>query len=329
MNTLIATEQILREHISINDALIQAIENGFSALSAGRVTMPPIMRLDIPENNAEVDVKTAYIPETEGFAIKISPGFFNNHILGLPSTSGMMVLLSAETGFVKAVLLDNGYLTDVRTGVAGAIAAKYLARKSTRTIGIIGTGAQARFQLRALRHVRDFDQVLVFGRSDARLKQYVDDMYAELAVDVIRVNSIEEVVRQSDIVVTTTPSRKPLIQADWLHAGLHITAMGSDAEHKKELDSAVFSKATQIVCDSKAQCLRLGELHHAYSAGVLNEATTIFELGEMTSGQQTGRKHDDDITICDLTGTGMQDTVIATYAYRQIVNNAEAMTLEL
>ncbi len=229
MEALIATEEQLRKYVMMNADLIQRIEDGFSALSAGKVTMPPIMRLDMPEKHAEVDVKTAYIPGLEGFAVKISPGFFNNHTLGLPSTSGLMVLLSAETGFVKAVLLDNGYLTDVRTGVAGAIATKHLARDSIRTVGVIGTGAQAHYQVRALRLVRSFERLLVYGRSQDHLTQYVHDMSEELGIEVTAEESIEAVIRQSDIVITTTPSHEPLIEAAWLHPGLHITAMGSDA----------------------------------------------------------------------------------------------------
>ncbi|MEQ8677397.1 MAG: cyclodeaminase [Aggregatilineales bacterium] len=325
MEALIATEDQLRKYISINTDLIQRIEDGFSALSAGKVTMPPIMRLDMPEKHAEVDVKTAYIPGLEGFAIKISPGFFNNHTLGLPSTSGLMVLLSAETGFVKAVLLDNGYLTDVRTAGAGAIAAKHLARASIRTVGVIGTGAQARYQIRALRQVRQFKRLLVYGRSETRRTRYINEMREETGIEVIAAESIETLVRQSEVVITTTPAREPLIQAAWLHPGLHITAMGSDAENKQELDADVFARADVIVCDRKAQSFRLGELHHAQNAGVLDETATVLELGEITSGQKAGRTSDDEITICDLTGTGMQDTIIAVHAYHQLLEHGDAL----
>lgn len=316
MQVTILTEKDLRQHISINSAIIEAIADGFAKLSQGKVTMPPIMRLDIKDHNGEVDVKTAYIQGLDSFAIKMSPGFFDNYKLGLPSLSGLMVLLSAETGFVKAVLLDNGYLTDVRTGAAGAVAAKYLAPETIETAGVIGAGGQARYQMLALKQVRDFKRLLVYNRTEERAMKYVEEMSSLLSrVDIILGNSAEEVVRQSDLVVTTTPATDGFLKADWLHEGLHITAMGSDAEHKNELDSGVMAQADVIACDSKAQVFRLGELHHAKKAGTVDESQVI-ELGDVITGAKIGRTDDKQITICDLTGTGMQDTVIATMAYQ-------------
>lgn len=146
--------------------------------------------------------------------------------------------------------------------------------------------------------------------------KYVEEMSSLLSrVDIILGNSAEEVVRQSDLVVTTTPATDGFLKADWLHEGLHITAMGSDAEHKNELDSGVMAQADVIACDSKAQVFRLGELHHAKKAGTVDESQVI-ELGDVITGAKIGRTDDKQITICDLTGTGMQDTVIATMAYQ-------------
>ena len=330
MQAIILSEADLRQCISIDEAVIDAIEDGFTTLSTGSVTMPPIMRLDIPDKNAEVDIKTAYVPSLDSFAIKMSPGFFDNHKLGLPSTSGLMVLLSAETGFVKSVLLDNGYLTDVRTGAAGAVAARHLAPEQVHTAGVIGSGAQARYQIMALTRVRDVQRLLVFNRTRSRAEQYADDMQTLLGMSVMIASSAEEVVRNSSVVVTTTPARDGYLKPGWLHPGLHITAMGSDAENKQELDSQVFQRADVIVCDRKSQSIRLGELHHAVESGILKpEDPRIIELGEITSGQQRGRTHPEQITICDLTGTGMQDTVIAQMAYEKARQQDFGLVLDL
>ncbi|PYF03960.1 cyclodeaminase [Ureibacillus chungkukjangi] len=311
-------EEEIRKYVAVNEKAIEIVEEGFMALANGKVTLPPIMRIDIPENNGEIDVKTAYIKGLDTFAIKISSGFFNNSSLGLPSLSGMMILFNTTTGKTESILLDNGYLTDVRTAAAGAVSAKYLAKDNIQHVGVIGTGTQARYQIEALSKVREFDTIHIFGRNEEAAKKYAVEMEAKLGKKVIIAKSPEQVVKESEIVVTTTPSTTPLIQAEWLHPGLHITAIGSDAEHKQELDEKIFSQVDMIVCDVKSQVFRLGELHHAKKQNIIQDDSTIIELGEITAGFKKGRENDGQITVCDLTGTGVQDTVIARFAYEQL-----------
>ncbi|MBO8162150.1 MAG: cyclodeaminase [Brevibacillus sp.] len=324
---LIFREQEIRQYIDIDLEAISVVEQGFTSLSNKEVSMPPIMRIDVSEYNGEVDVKTAYIKGLEMFCIKISSGFFDNHKLGLPSGSGMMLLVSSKTGIPQAVLLDNGYLTDVRTAAAGAIASKYLAPQNIETAGVIGAGSQAKWQMRALSKVRPVQKIMVYARNEERLAEFVQTMKQELDVNVIVAKSAEEVVKESNVVVTTTPATSPVIKAEWLHPGLHITAMGSDAEHKQELEPEVLKRADVYVCDSAAQVARLGELHHAIDAGVMNMADANIELGDITAGKKRGREHEQQITVCDLTGTGVQDTVIALHAYKTLVKNGLGLEL--
>ena len=178
--------------------------------------------------------------------------------------------------------------------------------------GVLGAGVQARLQIQALAMVRPIERVLVWARDGAKADAYADDMTRRLGLDVIPVDSAERLVLESDVVVSATPSRTPLVVADWLQPGLHITAMGADAPGKNELHPAVLERADLVVCDSRAQCARLGELHHALEQGI--EPATV-ELGEITSGARPGRTGPDQITVCDLTGTGVQDTAIALLAY--------------
>ncbi|MFB5198484.1 cyclodeaminase [Neobacillus sp. KR4-4] len=325
---LIFTEKELKQYVQINQEAIKVVEDAFTKLSSNEVIMPPIMRVDIEDQNGEVDVKSAYIKDKEMFAIKISSGFFNNYQLGLPSGNGMMILISTQSGVPEAILLDNGYLTEVRTAAAGAVAAKYLSKESIETVGVIGAGSQARFQLRSLSLVRNVSKVLVYARSAERAQAFAAEMAAELGVEITAVLSAETVVKNSDTVITTTPTKEPLIKADWLHPGLHITAMGSDAEHKQELEAEVLAKADLLVCDTKAQCARLGELHHALARGVLTENSQIIELGEITSLQVEGRTSDEQITVCDLTGTGVQDTAIALFAYQEMKKRNLGLNIE-
>ena len=326
MGILILSEGEIRECVKLDRKAIEAVAQGFTRLAEGRVSLPPIMRIDIPDNHGEVDVKTAYIHGLDSFAIKIASGFHDNRLLGLPTGSGMMILISSKTGRPMAVLLDNGYLTDVRTGIAGAIAARHLAREGFETAGVIGSGMQARFQMRALKMVRDFRKLLVYGIIKGEVEEYVEEMTRELGVEVIQTNSAEMVVRESQVVVTTTPSSDPYLMTEWLHPGLHITCMGSDAEHKQEVFPEVFKQADLVVCDRKSQVFRLGELHHAGEVGIITPEEVI-ELGELTSGSKNGRQDDDQITICDLTGVGVQDTQIARLAYENALRLGLGLTV--
>ena len=315
MTVTVLTETELRQCVSLDAGAVRVIEDAFRALGGGRVVMPPILSMPIHDANGEVDVKTAYIPGLDSFAIKVSPGFFDNPKLGLPSLNGLMILFSARTGLLEALLLDNGYLTDVRTAAAGAVAADHLAPGIIGTAGVLGTGAQARLQIEALALVRKFETVLVWGRDADKAAACAADLSASLGIAATRAATAEQVVRKADLVVTTTPSEKPLIEAGWLHPGLHITAMGSDAGTKNELAPDVLTAADVLVVDRLAQSRAQGELRSAIAAGAVADADEFPELGEIIAGHATGRTSAEQITVCDLTGTGVQDTAIARFAY--------------
>ena len=326
-DVLVITEAELRQVIQLDDSMLDVVGRAFSALATGDAVMPPIMRLDVHDHNGEIDVKSAYLRGFDSFAVKMSPGFFDNPKLGLPSVAGLMVLFSARTGMLEALLLDNGYLTDVRTAAAGGLAARHLARGDARTAGVLGTGTQARLQAQALTLARDLDRLLVWGRDEAKAAAYAAEMSQQLGTSVEVRESAEAVVREADVVVTTTPSRDPLIQADWLHPGLHITAIGADAEHKTELAPGVVAVADLFVCDTRAQSARLGELHHAILSGAVAEDMPVVEIGSIVSGRQPGRTNDDEITVCDLTGTGAQDTAIALHAFRTAQDGGQGQVI--
>lgn len=308
----VLTEAQLRGCVGLDLAAVEVVENAFRALASGKVVMPPILSMDLPAVHGEVDVKTAWIPGFDGFAIKVSPGFFDNPKLGLPSLNGLMILFSARTGLVEALLLDNGYLTDVRTAAAGAVAARHLAPSVVTTAGVLGGGVQARLQIEAAHLVRPFSRVLVWARRPEAAAACAADISARLGIEAVAAPA-ETVVRESQLVVTTTPSREPILRADWLHPGLHITAMGSDQAGKCEIEPAAIARADLYVCDRVSQAALLGELRSARAAGVLVDRDPP-ELGAIVAGQASGRRDDRDITICDLTGTGAQDTAIATHA---------------
>lgn len=312
----ILTEADLRAVVKLDLATIDVVERAFSALAEGTVIMPPILSMAIPQAHGEVDVKTAYIPGFDGFAIKVSPGFFDNPKLGIPSLNGLMILFSATTGLVDAVCLDNGYLTDIRTAAAGAVAARHMAPSVVETAGVMGTGVQARLQIGAAHLVRPFSKVLVWGRNADAAAKAAADISASLGIEARAEADPARLVAESQLVITTTPSTSPILMAEWLHPGLHITAMGSDQSEKNEIDPAVLARVGAYVCDRVSQCEALGELRVAIASGQWTRGTPP-ELGAVVKGTVVARKSDSDITLCDLTGTGAQDTAIATVAYAQ------------
>tara|TARA_B000000460_G_scaffold235296_1_gene196430 strand:- start:18 stop:995 length:978 start_codon:yes stop_codon:yes gene_type:complete len=312
--TIVLQSEDIKKCVELNEQLIPVIEDAFKNLAQGKTTMPPILRLDIEKYHGESDVKAAYIEGLDSYAIKIASGFFNNPKLGIPSSNGLMILLDSQTGVIKSVLLDKGYLTDVRTAIAGAIAAKYLSNYDSTKAGIIGAGIQAKLQLEALTLVRKINTAYIWSRDSTKTKKFVKETN-NLNVDLEVCSSAEEVLRKSEIVVTTTPSKSPLIKSDWLKKGLHITAMGSDAEQKNELDPLIIKQCDLYIPDSLSQTTILGELHHALEKNIVSSDNTYDELGNVILDSNLGRKSKDDITICDLTGTGVQDTAIARYTF--------------
>jgi ornithine cyclodeaminase len=310
----ILTEKELRTIVTLDLDAVACVESAFRALATLPVAMPPILRLDIHEHRGEVDVKSAYVPGIDGFAVKISSGFFDNPKLGLPSGGGMMVLLSARTGVVEALLLDNGYLTDIRTAAAGAVAAKHLSRPDSSVAAIFGAGVQAGLQLEALMLVRPIAEARIWARDAVKAETTAGALREKLGILVRAESDPAKAVAGADIIVTTTPSTEPLIKAGFVSAGQHITAMGSDAEHKNEIAPAILRMADLYVADSAKQTRRLGELHHAIASGVMGADAEVTELGQIIAGDKHGRRSASEITIADLTGTGVQDTAIATLA---------------
>jgi ornithine cyclodeaminase len=287
--------------------LIPAIEAGFVAYSAGRAVVPPVGELIL--DGGEVHIKYGFIKGEEYYVIKIASGFFDNPALGLPSGNGMMLMFSQRTGEPVCLLQDEGHLTDVRTAVAGAIAAKYLAPRRVERIGIVGTGVQAKLQLEYLKTVTDCRKVLVHGRGEAQLEKYRKEMQKQgFAIEATR--DSREILKTCNLVVTTTPAKDPLLHAGDLKPGTHITAVGSDTPEKQELDAAILARAEVVVADSIPQCLLRGEIHQAIGSDRIAE-TDLIELGNVIAGKTAGRSADDQITVADLTGVAVQDIQIS------------------
>jgi len=310
---------------------LAAMERAFAAYSNGEAELPSVIHLDVPEHKGEIHVKAGYLHHGDYYAVKVVSGFANNPQLGLPANDGLVVVFDAKTGAPAAFLLDNGFITDFRTGAAGAVAAKHLASKKLRTVAVIGTGGQARYQVEMLALVRNFGEVRIWGRDQGKAWACAEDLGKRRAIGACNfavVDSVEEAVKQADLVITVTASREPLLQAEWLKPGVTVIAVGADAPEKQELAVGVLARA-KVVADSIAQCLRLGEIHHAVEQGAILRDTIYAELGEITSGRKPGRVSEDEIIVCDLTGVGVQDVAAALLVMERakVVGNGDRIAI--
>ena len=292
-------------------ALMRYLEEAFTAYSADTAVVPPVGSLSFDAPRGDVHIKYGYIREDAYYVIKIASSFYENPAQGLPSSDGLMLVFDQKTGVLQTVLLDEGYLTDVRTALAGAIAAKYLAPPTVTGIGIVGCGTQAALQLHYLKHVTNCRRVTVAGRSEEKLAAFKEQLEPE-GFDVETTRDYRHLAQQSNLIVTTTPATSPLIFADHVLPGTHITAVGADTVGKQELDEALLERADLIVVDSVSQCQHHGEIHRAYERGLLSDRK-IIELGTVITSGGIQRK-EGDLTVADLTGVATQDIQIAKFA---------------
>jgi ornithine cyclodeaminase/alanine dehydrogenase-like protein (mu-crystallin family) len=299
------------------EALLQ-IEDGFDpikdayiAVTDGRCDLPPVGYLGFPDAKGDCHIKYGHIAGDSVFVIKIATGFYDNPSKGLASSNGIMLALSAETGEVMAILQDEGYLTDLRTGIGAALATKAGCRGDAQRVGVVGTGIQARIQIRCLNALMP-DAGLVFsvwGRSEKKMRQLAQDLAAH-QISVTVQPDLKTLCVNADILLTTTAAKTPLIRSSWISDGTHITASGADAPGKQELDSALTARADLLILDSDAQCIDHGEVAIPAEAGLLSP-DRYRTLGKVLSGQQAGRSAPSQVTIADLTGLGSQDIAIA------------------
>jgi ornithine cyclodeaminase len=310
---------------------IEACDTAFASYSRGGASLPGVIALNVPERQGEIHVKAGYLHGAPYYAVKVASGFPRNVELGLPASDGMVIVFDSETGEPAAFLLDGGYLTSVRTGAAGGVAAKYLAPEQVWNVAVIGTGDQARYQLDALAIVRPgFTHVSVWGRHPDRAAVLVEElpnrpgMPEGCAYEVA--GSVDAALHDADVVITCTGSQSALVRGEWLKLGAHVTAVGSDAPDKQELDPSLPARADLLVVDSRRQASEIGELHHALAAGLIDERKAV-ELGEICARTHPGRTSASQLTVCDLTGVGVQDVAAANVVMANAGDLGEVVTL--
>jgi len=300
---------------------IQSIEKGFVAYSKGKAVTPPVGEMIFEDPPGEAHIKYGYLKGDDFYVIKIASGFYENPKIGLPTSTGLMLLFSQKTGEVLCILLDQGHLTDVRTAAAGAVAAKYLGPKDVHKIGIFGAGIQGRIQLKFLKSITKCRQVMVWGINQQELGSYKNDM-EPLDFNIQTTMEPGDIASSCNLIVTCTPSKKPLLQAKQIRKGTHITAMGSDIPEKQELDSDILKKADKVVVDSISQVQERGESFHAMEDGAINK-DDLKELGTVIENKEFQRSSEDEITVTDLTGIAVQDLQISKAVWEVIRKQKE------
>lgn len=315
METLLLSKEEVGSLIDL-DLIRAAVEEGYRSFNSGLVVQPNFMAVSFPGTHQGVDFKGGLDLGSGYITLKASSGGFDdNPKLGLPTGMNTVLLFEAKTCALRCIM-DGTFITGCRTGAAGAISVKYLAREDSEKLCVLGAGSQARRQLAAIMRVRKLTEVRAWDALPEFLDKYVEEMFAETGLKIIKCATAEEAVRGADIVVTTTRGRSgPIVKKEWIGPGTHIAAIGSDMPGKQELDAEIFAGA-RVVCDSIELCLESGETQNALKAGILHPEEIHAEIGEIILGKKPGRETSEEVTIFDTVGMAIQDIVTATMLYK-------------
>jgi alanine dehydrogenase len=302
---------------------VEVVENAFKAYAQGTTLSLGLLHVDAPEGEFHIKAGGPGQPRTY-FGLKVNAGFFQNRQrFGLPNIQGTIILCDGENGYPLA-FMDSTAITINRTGATTAVAAKYLARPDSRSVTICGCGTQGRIQLRSLKHLLPIEMAYAFDFDAAVAESFASDMSRELGIEVTAVRDLGSATGESDVCVTCTPARSYFLKREDVPPGMFVAAIGADSPDKQEIDPKLMASST-VVVDILDQCAEVGELHHAIEEGIIGGDQVHGELGEIILGKKPGRTSDDEITIFDSTGTGLQDAAAAAAAYERALESGKGI----
>jgi alanine dehydrogenase len=325
MEVLWLTEEETRSLLTMDEAII-AVEKAFYDHGMGQTQMPPKSYLYFSRYDGDLRTMPAYLEGQDLAGVKIVNVHTRYQDIGLPTVMALLVLNSSRTGAPLAIM-GAAYLTSMRTGAAGAVAAKNLARPNSHVVGMIGAGVQARTQLSGLTRDFQIEQVIISDSSPERAHSLEDDARSFLNCDYLIAASTEEAC-QCDILVTTTPSRRPVVKDKWIMPGTHINAIGADARGKQELESTLMKRA-RVIVDDLTQAVHSGEVNVPISEGKLAPHDIYAQIGEILAGKKPGRTSDTEITIFDSTGLAIQDVAAGNVVYEKALARGLGMRMKL
>ncbi|PDS41241.1 ornithine cyclodeaminase family protein [Rhizobium anhuiense] len=318
MKTLLLKKEEVSRLICMKE-VIGTVEEAYTAFNSAEVEQPDYTSIHLPPAGGEIDFKLGYHKTNEMISLKASSGGFieNPTAHGVPSAMGTILLFDARSCALICIM-DGSLITGLRTGAAGAVSVKALARRDARKITSIGTGNQARMQIRAIKEIMEIEEIHAWDSTPNTLSKYKRDIESEFGISVIMANSKKEAVEQADILVTTTRGKGSLVEAAWVKPGTHIVAIGTDQQGKQELDPEIFRNA-KVVVDSIAQCIEKGETWHPLNKNLIRRDDIHGEIGEILLGKKPGRENDVEVTIFDATGMAIQDNTTASRIYRNAI----------
>ncbi len=320
---IIVTEEVCREVFSRKDAFT-AVENVFAAMAKGDACNFPVIREAIGYQDALYGFKSGFDRESLSLGLKSGGYWPNNSSKGLPNHQSTVFLFDADTGQLKA-LVGGNYLTAVRTAAASAVSIAHLARDDAKVLGMVGAGHQSGFQLKAALEQRDFEKVVAWNLHPEGLPPLAK--VAKQAGLKFEATERDQLCAAADVIITITSAHEPLLMKPWIKPGTHVACMGTDTRGKQEIDPQLFAGAS-IFTDEIAQSVSIGEAQHALESGLISK-NEIIPIGDVINGNHPGRTYDDEITLFDGTGVGLQDLAAASAIAELASKKGKAIEISL
>ncbi|WP_371362226.1 Delta(1)-pyrroline-2-carboxylate reductase [Sporomusa rhizae] len=323
---IVLTDQDVASLISFDENM-HMVEQAFHDYSLGKSYAFPVVREEITKHTGIFGIKSGYLESQDVLGFKAGGFWTNNKGNGLPNHQSAIMLFNPSTGQPTAIVAAN-FVTQVRTAAIGAIGCKYLARKNSKILAVIGNGQQGRNQLEAaLTILPDIKEVYLFDAYPEASQNLLRDI-VRYPLKLVIAESAEQACRNADVIITATSSYQPIVLDEWIKPGTHINAIGTDTRGKQELDPRIFARAT-VVVDDINQCCYLGECQHAYDAGIITKDAIYGQIGELINANKQGRRTDEEITVFDTTGVAIQDLATAGYAVSEAVKKGIGQKITL
>lgn len=320
----VLSEDDTKELLNMEE-VIEAVENVYIEKSQESGKVFPLVFHEFERAVADMDIKSGTLDSMGVYGLKLVSWFGANQEKGLPSLSGVVMVIDRETGIPMGVI-NAEHMTGMRTGAAGALGCKYLAREDSKTLLMVGAGHQASFQIRATQALMSgIEKVMVYDpiNYENSIKFVADFNHKKEGIEYVAVENLEEAVGNADIIITATPSRKPMIMKEWVKEGTHFSCIGSDLEGKQEIDNHIL-KVAKLVTDDIGQSISVGEFETGIKNGIIAKEDILCEIGDVITGKTSVRTTDKDITVYDSTGIGLQDIAVGYIA----INKAIKMDLD-